>query len=131
MDWSTLTSRRPKTEDPNEEPNVGWHIFPTWWTGYNMSSPLTNQPLVATGDTKSAWFGWPKDDLTEELRAQFIAAGNKEEQMAAIKALQKRFYEHIHYINTGQFVTPVAWRKSLKGVPNALLFVAWNIEKTE
>ena len=43
--------------------------------------------------------------------------------------LQKRFYEHIHYINTGQFVTPVAWRKNLKGVPNALLFVAWNIEK--
>ena len=61
MDWSTLTSRRPKTEDPAKEPNVGWHIFPTWWTGYNMSSPLTNQPLVATGDTKSAWFGWPKD----------------------------------------------------------------------
>lgn len=130
MDWSTLTSRRPKTEDPNSEPNVGWHIFPTWWTGYNMSSPLTNQPLVATGDTKSAWFGWPEDAKTEELRSQFIAAGNKDEQMVAIDALQKRFYEHIHYINTGQFVTPVAWRKSLKGVPNALLFVAWNIEKS-
>ena len=129
MDWSTLTSRRPKTEDPNAEPNVGWHIFPTWWTGYNMSSPLTNQPLVATGDTKSAWFGWPEDKMTEDLRSQFIAAGNKEEQMAAINGLQKRFYEHIHYINTGQFVTPVAWRKNLKGVPNALLFVAWNIEK--
>lgn len=94
-----------------------------------MSSPLTNQPLVATGDTKSAWFGWPEDAKTEELRSQFIAAGSKDEQMEAIDALQKRFYEHIHYINTGQFVTPVAWRKSLKGVPNALLFVAWNIEK--
>jgi peptide/nickel transport system substrate-binding protein len=129
MDWSTLTSRRPKTEDPNKEPNVGWHIFPTWWTGYNMSSPLTNQPLVSTGDEKSAWFGWPKDDLTEKLRADFIAAGTQEERVKITEALQKRFYEHMHYINTGQFVTPVAWRNTLTGVPDALLFVAWNIEK--
>lgn len=129
MDWSTLTSRRPKTEDPNAEPNVGWHLFPTWWTGYNMSSPLTNQPLVSTGDTKSAWFGWPKDDLTEDLRTQFIAATTTEEKTATIDSLQKRFYEFIPYLNTGQFVTPVAWRNTLKGVPNALLFVAWNIEK--
>ncbi len=131
MDWSTLTSRRPKMEDPREQPNVGWNIFPTWWTGYNMSSPLTDQPLVATGDPKSAWFGWPKDAEIEKLRAQFIAAQTHDEQMAAIDALQKRFYEFIPYINTGQFVTPVAWRKTLSGVPNALLFVAWNIEKSE
>lgn len=130
MDWSTLTSRRPKTEDPNAEPNVGWHIFPTWWTGYNMSSPLTNQPLVATGDEKSAWFGWPEDAKIEELRADFIAAGSREEQLQVTDALQKRFYETIPYINTGQFVTPVAWRNTLKGVPEALLFVPWNIEKT-
>ena len=130
MDWSTLTSRRPKMEDPREQPNVGWNIFPTWWTGYNMSSPLTNQPLVATGDPESAWFGWPTDEETEELRTQFIAAQTREEQMAAIEALQKRFYEFIPYINTGQFVTPVAWRTSLQGIPDALLFVAWNIEKT-
>ena len=129
MDWSTLTSRRPKTEDPNKQPNVGWHIFPTWWTGYNMSSPLTNQPLVSTGDEKSAWFGWPKDDETEKLRAASIAASSLPEQQKITTALQKRFYEHFHYINTGQFVTPVAWRNSLTGVPDALLFVPWNIEK--
>ena len=58
-------------------------------------------------------------------------AGTHEEQMKIVDALQKRFYEFIPYINTGQFVTPVAWRNTLKGVPNALLFVAWNIEKTE
>jgi peptide/nickel transport system substrate-binding protein len=131
MDWSTLTSRRPKTEDPNTEPNVGWHLFPTWWTGYNMSSPLTNQPLVATGDEKSAWFGWPQDEEIERLRSEFIAASTKEEQMVAIDGLQKRFYEFIPYLNTGQFVTPVAWRKTLSGIPNALLFVAWNIEKSQ
>ena len=94
-----------------------------------MSSPLTNQPLVATGDPKSAWFGWPTDEETERLRNEFIAAQTKEEQMAAIEALQERYYDFFHYINTGQFVTPVAWRSNLEGVPNALLFVAWNISK--
>lgn len=129
MDWSTLTSRRTKQEDPNKDPKVGWHIFPTWWTGIPMSSPLTNSPLVSTGDPKTAWFGWPKDEEIERLRAEFIKAEGKEAQMKVIDALQKRFYEFMPYINTGQFVTPVAWRNTLKGVPNALLFVAWNIEK--
>jgi peptide/nickel transport system substrate-binding protein len=96
-----------------------------------MSSPLTNQPLVATGEPESGWFGWPKDEEIERLRAEFIAAQTEDEQMAAIEGLQKRFYEFFPYINTGQFVTPVAWRSTLKGVPNALLFVPWNVEKTE
>lgn len=131
MDWSSLTSRRAKTDDPNADPKVGWHLFPTWWTGVPMSSPLTNAPLVATGDPKTAWFGWPKDDEIERLRSAFMEATTKEEQMGIVDAIQKRFYEVIPYLNTGQFVTPVAWRTTLTGVPNALLFVAWNVEKTE
>jgi peptide/nickel transport system substrate-binding protein len=129
LDWSTLTSRRPKMENPAEQPNVGWHLFPTWWTGVPMASPLTNAPLVATGDPATAWFGWPEDEEIERLRAEFIKAEGRDAQMEVIDALQKRFYEFIPYINTGQFVTPVAWRTTLEGVPNALLFVAWNIEK--
>ena len=129
MRWPKPKQHCVQQQMPNAQPNVGWHIFPTWWTGYNMSSPLTNQPLVATGDEKSAWFGWPEDQTIETLRADFIAAGSKDEQMKAIDGLQKRFYEHITYINTGQFLTPVAWRNELKGVPEALLFVPWNIEK--
>lgn len=130
MDWSTLTSRRTKMDDPNKDPKVGWHIFPTWWTGIPMSSPITDAPLVATGDPKTAWFGWPKDDVIEELRAKFLEAETREEQMKIVELIQKRYYETFPYINTGQFVTPVAWRKNVKGVPNALLFVAWNVEKS-
>lgn len=130
MDWSSLTSRRARNDDPNANPKVGWHLFPTWWTGLPMSSPLTNSPLVTSGDPATAWFGWPKDEEIERLRAEFMDAVTHDEQMKIIEALQKRFYEFIPYINTGQFVTPVAWRNTLKGIPNALLFVAWNIEKT-
>ncbi|WP_420391875.1 ABC transporter substrate-binding protein [Acuticoccus sp.] len=129
MDWSTLTSRRARDDDPRESPNVGWHLFPTWWTGVPMSSPLTNSPLVATGDPVSAWFGWPEDEETERLRAAFMDATTEEEQREVIDDLQKRFYEFMPYINTGQFVTPVAWRNEVTGVPNALLFVPWGLEK--
>lgn len=127
MDWSTLTSRRTKQDKPGPG-SPGWHIFTTWWTGIPMSSPITNAPLVTSCDKKN-WFGWPCDEQIEKLRADFVTAGTEAEQKQVAEAIQKRFYEFIPYINTGQFVAPVAWRKSLVGVPNALLFVAWNIEK--
>jgi len=127
MDWSTLTSRRTVQDAPGSG-SRGWHIFPTWWTGIPMASPITNAPLAASCDKKN-WFGWPCDEQIEKLRADFISAGDKDSQMKAVDGLQKRFYEFFPYVNTGQFVAPVAWRKTLVGVPDALLFVAWNIEK--
>ena len=65
-----------------------------------MSSPLTSPPLVATGDPKTAWFGWPKDDEIEKLRTDFIAATTDEARQAALDGLQERFYEFFPYYNT-------------------------------
>ncbi|MBM3596729.1 MAG: ABC transporter substrate-binding protein [Alphaproteobacteria bacterium] len=128
MDWSTLTTRRTKQDAPGPN-SPGWHIFTTWWTGIPMSNPITNAPLVTTCDKKN-WFGWPCDEEMEKLRADYVKAGPIAEQKAAAEALQKRFYETIPYVNTGQFTAPVAYRNTLKGVPDALLLVAWNIEKS-
>ena len=127
MDWSSVISRRTKQEVPGPG-SPGWHIFTTWWTGVPMSSPITSAPLVTSCDKKN-WFGWPCDEQIEKLRAAFLEAGSVAEQKAVAEQLQKRFYEFMPYVNTGQFLPPVAWRKSLVGVPDALLFVAWNIEK--
>ena len=127
MDWSTLTSRRPKQDQPGPG-SPGWHIFTTWWTGGPMSSPITSAPLATSCDKKN-WFGWPCDDQIEKLRADFIKAGTPAEQKKVADDIQKRFYEFLPYVNTGQFTAPVAWRTSLTGVPDSLLFVAWNIEK--
>ncbi len=129
MDWSTLTTRRARDDDPSTNPNVGWHLFPTWWTGVPMSSPLTNPPLVASGDRATAWFGWPEDEELEGLRISFMDAPDFDAQMEVIDAIQKRFYEFIPYINTGQFLSPVAWRNEVQDVPDALLFTAWNLTK--
>lgn len=129
MDWSSLTSRRPLKDDPNQPGSSGWHLFPTWWTGHPMTSPVTNSPLVAQGDRPATWFGWPEDEEIEQYRAEFIAAGTYDEQMEAVRKLQERFYEFIPYINTGQFLTPVAWRNDIVDVADALLFVAWNVRR--
>ena len=93
-----------------------------------MSNPITSFPLVTSCDQKN-WFGWPCDEAIEKLRKDFIAAPTPEAQKKVAEAIQKRFYEFFPYVNTGQFTAPVAWRNTLVGVPNALLFVAWNIEK--
>ena len=125
MDWSTETTRRTKKDPPEQG---GWNIFTTWQSGYPMTSPITSFPLVTTCDQKN-WFGWPCDDEIEKLRANFITAGTLDEQKKIAEAIQKRYYEFLPFMNTGQFFAPVAWRNNLVGVPNALLFEFWNIEK--
>jgi peptide/nickel transport system substrate-binding protein len=124
MDWSTLTTRRTNKAAPGTG-SQGWHIFPTWWTGIPMSNPITNLPLA--GD--AGWFGWYTDAEVEKLRADFLAAPDQKAQMAVIEKLQTRYYDQVPFLNTGQFLKPVAWRNNLVGVPAATELVLWNIEK--
>lgn len=127
LDWSSLTSRRTNQDAPGPG-SAGWNIFTTWWTGVPMSSPITSAPLVSTCDRKN-WFGWPCDEQTEKLRADFLVAPDLEAQKRVTEALQKRYYETFPYVNTGQFFAPVAWRNNIVNVPDALLFVAWGLDK--
>jgi peptide/nickel transport system substrate-binding protein len=90
-----------------------------------MSSPVSNLPLA--GD--AGWFGWYTDPEIEKLRADFLAAPDQKAQMAVIEKLQARYYDQVPYLNTGQFLKPVAWRNNLVGVPAATELVLWNIEK--
>jgi peptide/nickel transport system substrate-binding protein len=47
--------------------------------------------LRANGD--QAWFGWPKDDKLEELRAQWIKAATADERKKLAEAIQQRAFE--------------------------------------
>ena len=124
MDWSTLTTRRTRKDAPGTG-SLGWNIFPTWWTGIPMASPISNLPLAGDG----GWFGWYNDPEVEKLRADFLAAADPKAQMGVIEKLQARYYDQVPYLNTGQFLKPAAWRNTLVGVPNATELVLWNIEK--
>ena len=82
----------------------------------------------ATGE--KGWFGWPTDEAHEKLRDKWAAAGNLEEQKAVAREMQKNDWDFVPHIWLGQFLSPVAYRKNLRGVlalPEVIPF--WNMEK--
>jgi len=125
MDWSTLTSRRAEKKKPSEG---GWNIFHTYSTGADVSSPLANSGINSGGPDK-AWFGWPTDEKTEELRDAYARAASDAEKKKIIDELQTRLFEVVPYINYGQWFQPMAWRSNLSGVVVSPVPFFWNIEK--
>src|SRR3546814_16095933 len=77
MDWSTITSRRAKT-DPVDQ--GGWNVFHTWWIGGDMVNPIAAVGLSGGGD--KAWFGRPSDATVEALRDKFAFGASIEEKQA-------------------------------------------------
>ena len=124
MDWSTMTSRRGVKAAPGPG-SGGWDIFPTFWTGFIIGNPGTNIPLA--GD--AVWPGWYTDADTEKLRSEFLLTTDRAEQKRVADALQRRYYDQVPYLSTGQFRRPVAWRNTISGVPETLVLMLWNVEK--
>jgi peptide/nickel transport system substrate-binding protein len=123
-DWSAISARRASKKPPEEG---GWNVFGTAWVGIDTLDPSVNVMLQANGD--AAWFGWPKDDTIEGLRAQWIKAKTFGERRELAAAIQRRAFETVPYIPTGQWTQMTAYRKNLKGVISAPAFLMWNIEK--
>ncbi len=124
-DWGTVVTRRASKKPPAEG---GWNIFETGWVGADTLDPSDNVMLRANG--AGAWFGWPKDDRLEALRAQWLKATDLEERQEIAARLQQRAFEVVPYIPTGQFVNKTAYRKNIKGiVESPALFLMWNVEK--
>jgi peptide/nickel transport system substrate-binding protein len=124
-DWGTLVTRRASKKPIAEG---GWNIFCTGWVGADLLDPTLNVMLRANGE--GAWFGWPKDDMLEELRTQWLKATDSEARQEIAAKVQERAFETVPYIPTGQFVDNTAYRKNLKGVIAAPAFLMWNVEKT-
>ena len=124
-DWGTVVTRRASKKPPEEG---GWNIFATGWTGADLLDPSTNVMLRANGD--QAWFGWPKDDPLEALRAQWLKAQDQEERQEIAAKIQQRAFEVVPYIPTGQYEFKTAMRKNLKGYIEGPAFFLWNVEKT-
>jgi peptide/nickel transport system substrate-binding protein len=125
MDWSTLTSRRAEKKLPSEG---GWNIFHTYATGADASSPIANIG-VSGGGVEKAWFGWPTDAKTEQLRDDFARATTAEAKAKIVEELQARLFEVVPYVNYGQWFQPMAWRSNLSGVLVSPVPFFWNIDK--
>ncbi len=123
MDWATVTSRRAVKEPPEQG---GWNIFPTWWIGGDIASPITHAGLSAACD--KAWFGWPCDEEMERLRDAFATELDPEKRKQIAEDIQERAFEIVTHGNFGQWFTPTGYRDTLSGLIRAPVPFFWNIE---
>jgi peptide/nickel transport system substrate-binding protein len=123
-DWGTLITRR-TSKEPVEK--GGWSIFHTWLVGPDLTTPAVNFAIRGSG--QKAWFGWPDDAKTEELRDAWFAATDSAGSKKAADAVQARAFEFVPYIPTAQFILPTAYRSNLSGVIIAPITLLWNVEK--
>ncbi|KXF74802.1 ABC transporter substrate-binding protein [Paramesorhizobium deserti] len=126
MDWQTLVTRRASQAKPSEG---GWNMFFTNWMVPEISSPLISAMLNGRGD--KAWFGWPKDDAVEALRAEFITADTPEKQKEVAVKLQKHSMDEVLFIPLGQYASPQARSNKLTGIIPSPVPVFWNVEKAD
>jgi peptide/nickel transport system substrate-binding protein len=123
-DWGTLITRRASKEPVDKG---GWSIFHTWLVGPDMVNPAVNFPIRGTGE--KAWFGWPSDQKMEDLREAWFQAKNAAESKKAAEAVQRRAFEFVPIIPTGQFILPTAYRSNISGLIIAPINLLWNVEK--
>ena len=125
MDWGALLSRRAVKKPPAEG---GWNIFSTTVTGITFSDPISFTGQAANGE--KAWFGWPTNDLQEQLRNKWATAPSLEARKAVAREMQQNGWDFVPHLILGQFFRNSAWRKNITGVigmPEVAAF--WNMEK--
>jgi peptide/nickel transport system substrate-binding protein len=120
-DWGTMATRITKKSPPSEG---GWNLFATYSSGITASNPMTNVGTNMACDG-SNWNGWPCDAEAEKLRQAFIDAPGP----ATVQALENRLNAVAPFVPVGEFIAPVAYRSSLRGVLNSPVITYWNIEK--
>ena len=126
MDWQTLVARRAKKDAPDAG---GWNAFLTAWVAADVMNPVSTAYLNAS--CEKALFGWPCDVQLEKLRDDFAREADPAKQKAIAEAVQLRSIEVTPEIPVGEYVTPVAMRKNVKGFLIAPVPVFWNIEVTK
>ena len=120
----------PLKESHERSESSGTHGSDCWGYRHHVSvgNPIAFVGHQANGE--KGWFGWPADDVHEKLRDKWAAAGSVDEQKAIAREMQKHDWDFVPHVWLGQWASPVAYRKNLRGVlaiPEIIPF--WNIEK--
>jgi len=125
MDQQSLFARR---TNPGPVDQGGWSIAEGAWQDADILSPATNGSVNARG-RHGAFYGWPQDDEIEKLRDAFVRATDFAKQKELATEIQKRAYEVVTYIPTGEWHVPFAYRDNLSGIVGGPVPVYWNISK--
>ncbi|MGX9120665.1 ABC transporter substrate-binding protein [Mesorhizobium sp. BHbsci] len=124
-DWGGLTTRR-ANKGPIE--NGGWNMFITSETDYSLSNPLATPFLLGNGN--DAWYGWPKNDEYEALRAKWADVDTVEEREALARKMQGIWWDFVGDVRLGRYVSPIARRKTLTGlIGMPQIIPMWNMQK--
>lgn len=124
-DWGGLVARR-ANKGPIEE--GGWSIFMTAESDVSRGDPLSASSLMANGE--KAWFGWPKSDEYEALRAKWLNVDTVEEREALAREMQRIAWDLAGTVLLGRSLAPVARRKTLTGLIGMPEIVPmWNMQK--
>ena len=125
-DWGGVVARRSNKNPPAQG---GWNVFFTWGGGNATSSPISLTGHAANGD--KAWFGWPSNELHEQLRNEWAAAPTVEARREVTRRMNRNMMEYVHDIKTGQWTQPAAYRSDrLKGIlPVPEVIPWWNVER--
>jgi len=126
MDWQTLVARRTKKDAPDAG---GWNAFLTSWVTADVMNPVSTGYLNSS--CEKALFGWPCDPQMEKLRDDFARETDPAKQKEIAEAVQARNIEITAEIPVGEYVSPLAMRKNVKGLVIAPAPVFWNLEITK
>jgi peptide/nickel transport system substrate-binding protein len=123
-DWGTLITRRAVKEPIDKG---GWNIFHTWLVGPDMVNPGGQLPdsrhrrkgVVRLADRRED--GGAARSLVQRQGSGRIEEGGR--------SVQRRAFEFVPIIPTGQFILPTAYRANISGLIIAPINLLWNVEK--
>ncbi|MCK1328734.1 ABC transporter substrate-binding protein [Bradyrhizobium sp. CW9] len=124
-DWAGLVARRNKQGSIEDG---GWSMFITNSSDVSFGRPSTSSWLFLNGE--KGWYGWPKNDEYEALRAKWADLDTLEERRTLARKMQQIYWDSVGQVFLGQVISPAARRKALTGLIGVPAFmVMWNMRK--
>ncbi|MGR9411830.1 MULTISPECIES: ABC transporter substrate-binding protein [Rhizobium] len=108
MTWSELSARR---ENKGPVENGGWSIFITTQSDFSLGNPIGSSFFLANGE--KAWYGWPKSDEFETLRAKWADVGTVEERKELAREMQQVWWDFVGTVFLCRALSPSAHRTGL------------------
>ncbi|MCA1408840.1 ABC transporter substrate-binding protein [Ensifer sp. IC3342] len=121
-------SKRRANKGPVED--GGWSLFMSSDSDYVQGDPTAAIYLNASGE--NAWYGWPKNDEFEALRAKWPDIETIDHRKALARQMQSIWWDFVGDIRLGQVLTTgtFARRAALTGFIEMPQRVAlWNLQK--
>lgn len=122
VDFPTFSSRR---QNQGPVSDGGWNIANTTIRTVESSTPIESRAALANGT--DAWWGWPDDPVSEDLRKQFSEEFDLEARLELAEQIQERIYENVSYLPVGELLALSVASGRLENVLDAPTNFFWNI----